>query len=336
MKEEIHSLRSLDHPSIVKIHEYAEDAKSCQLIIILEYVPGGSCRSLLRNGCDKPLSEASVSRFVCHALQAMAHSHRRGVVHRDLKPDNMMLTSAAGDGTQDCKIIDFGLARDCGNAMSSRRCNALTERVGTPAYMAPEVVDKDVSYTSKADIWSIGVAALELLIAKNPFLGESRSSTYRIIKGFADFDVFFASEWPEIFSLSPLARDFVRFLLTADPEDRPSAEQALQHPWLRDRLGLRLPDSPKSARAPRRRKVVVDERSTLASTARAARKSDFFICSKAEDRGDKGATIPLPSCFTTRTNRFRYGSESPPAKEECVMKLRLCTLGSQALANLGG
>lgn len=236
VREEVRVLRSLDHPNIVKIHEYADDMELRQLIIIFEHVAGGSCASLLQRHSLTPLPKPMVARLLSQALQAVAHSHGRGVLHRDLKPEHLLLTAASSDGVQDCKIIDFGLATCCGLSPGSL-CGIESEKpVGTPAYMAPEVVSKqkDISDASKSDIWSLGVTALELLTGRNPFQMGSHTSAIRMLRNFRDIDDYMAShgktlEWC---SLCPSAQNFVRTLLAVDPSKRPSAVQALQHPWL--------------------------------------------------------------------------------------------------------
>lgn len=236
MKEEVRVLRTLNHPHIVKIHEYAEDKDRAELVLILEYIAGGSCGGLLKKRSRQPLPEHIVARFVRQMLEAVAYSHGKGVVHRDLKPEHMMLTKTSmslSDGVPDIKIIDFGLAaRYSGSDMGHSR--GLRQRVGTPCYMAPEVVDKATAYTSKADIWSVGVSALELLTGKRPFAGENSKRTYEKIRMYTNLDALLASEGNRLewHALSSGARDFLRSLLEAEPSRRPTASEALQHAWL--------------------------------------------------------------------------------------------------------
>lgn len=312
--------------------------------------------SLLQKGWRKPLPEALAARFVYQVLQAVAHSHRRGVIHRDLKPDHMMLTGTLPDGNRDCKIIDFGLAAYCGTSM--HRSNELKERVGTPAYMAPEVVDKEkgISDTSKVDIWSIGVTALELLTGKNPFHMESRVSTFRTIRQFSDFDEFMASHgnMPEWCLLNPAAQDFVRTLLAADPSHRPSAVQALQHPWLAQyRVSSCMPVDrqriPHSARTlphcSSPEGGLVYEVGRVPLSARAAFQSFTTGFVQKSQHGqpleascDRGGGMALPSCYgqLRRPRPCRSSSDSPPGAEERARKIRLSNIGTQALARLGG
>jgi calcium-dependent protein kinase len=234
MREEVNVLRRLEHPSIVKLHEHTEDKSSNQLLIILEYIPGGSCRSLLKKQGGKPLLEVQVAHFMSDVFDALVHCHTRGVIHRDLKPDHMMLTGTL-DGRPKCTIIDFGLSVSCCDANSMHMLHTeLMKRVGTPAYMAPEVVDRDVSCTSKADVWSAAVSALVLVTGSNPFSCEDEVLTFKVIGRFEDLDDLVAARgdlqaWR---SLKPAAKAFLHSLLKTAPSDRLSAVQALQHLWI--------------------------------------------------------------------------------------------------------
>lgn len=318
MREEVRVLRSLDHPNIVKIHEYAEDRDRAQLILILEYIPGGSCGSLLKKRWHQPLSEPLVARFVRQTLQAVAHSHGRGIVHRDLKPEHMMLTTAKLDGVPDCKIIDFGLAAHYGSSGTGLHSRELTQRVGTPAYMAPEVADRDAAYTSKADIWSVGVSALELLIGKRPFACDNAKRTYERIHFYTDLDTLMTSvgnplEWH---ALSSGARDFLRSLLEVEPCRRPTAAEALQHPWLGQ--GLTACDFVSASNTPDQSRC-----SSVQPGAFRGRSKEKAAGSE-EPRNGRFQPVPPPR---------RASTESPRPDGS---KLHLSQLGSRVLAHLGG
>jgi len=351
MKEEVRALHSLDHSNIVKIHEHAYDVDNCQLVIVLEYISGGSCRRLLQQRSGKPLPESFVAHCINQVLSAVAHSHSRGVVHRDLKPEHMMLTSFTPDGHKDCKLIDFGLAACGGNSSNMHGSCAL---VGTPAYMAPEVVDEDRRALDayKADVWSVGIIVLELLIGKNPFHLENRLSTFAAIRRFRSFDELLAShggmmEWN---MLSPMAQAFVRMLLVADPWQRPSASQAMHHPWLMDLHGSvclpglsaskSMPNSARPCETSGEDGIYRLHRSTAATLQPTPPMFNKQV-SACPPEHDKGIDMCLPSCYgQSRRPRpcrsSRSSSDSPPATGECNKMIRLSSLGSQALARLGG
>lgn len=242
MKKEVRILSQLDHPHIVKIHEYAEDKERDKLILILEYISGGTCADLLKRE-GGALGEPLVARLVRQLLVAVAYCHEHGVVHRDIKPENMMIVQSSATRSPDCKVIDFGLAASSGSsedveglgeAEVTPRCPGWGKRVGTPAYMAPEAVDWRTACGSKADVWSVGVSCLELLTGVRLFQGDSVKATFAKIRGFRGAETLQAavgrtSSWRR---LSSGGRDFVRWLLQAEPAKRPSAAEALAHPWL--------------------------------------------------------------------------------------------------------
>mmetsp|Transcript_131690 Transcript_131690/g.232843 ORF Transcript_131690/g.232843 Transcript_131690/m.232843 type:complete len:514 (-) Transcript_131690:280-1821(-) len=332
MREEVRVLRSLDHPNIVKIHEYAEDKDRAQLILILEYISGGSCASLLKSRWRQPLPEPLVARFVRQMLQAVAHSHGKGIVHRDLKPEHMMLTTSSLDSVPDCKIIDYGLAARYGAQSTMWQPRELTRRVGTPAYMAPEVVDREAAYSSKADLWSVGVSALELLTGKRPFVGDDCKRTYERIRSYSNLDALLAStgnpmEWH---ALSSGARDFLRSLLQADPDKRPAASEALQHHWLG--TALTAADAGRVAGAKEQnRSAVVHRRCRSVQPERLHRRAPAPVTDNVEPAA-KAEVQAIPFATAMR----RASTESPPVHPDKLgSKLHLSMLGSHLLAHLG-
>jgi serine/threonine protein kinase len=226
MTREIEVLASLDHPHVVKLFEYAEDVARQELILILEYIPGGCCDGLLKRQSGR-LAESLVARLLNQLLVALAYCHSCGVVHRDIKPENMMLTSPGFLRNPDCKLIDFGLACSPGHATTN-------DCVGTPGYIAPEVV-RFMPPTSSADIWSVGVTALELLLGFRVFDVSGHSSREKIfdaVKRYSRFEDLNLDGVPAWRQCSDEAQDFVQWLLEVDPRQRPTAAEALEHPWL--------------------------------------------------------------------------------------------------------
>eukprot|EP00929_Paragymnodinium_shiwhaense_P122796 TRINITY_DN9590_c0_g1_i1.p1 TRINITY_DN9590_c0_g1~~TRINITY_DN9590_c0_g1_i1.p1 ORF type:complete len:550 (+),score=121.71 TRINITY_DN9590_c0_g1_i1:75-1724(+) len=223
MKKEIQHLKTLDHPSILKLFEYAEDAPKQQIIMILEYIEGGDCLKLLET-YDNLIPEPLVARLMYQLMVALSYCHKNNVIHRDIKPDNMMLVYPEGSDLPDCKLIDFGLA--------ARSQGALTLFAGTPKYMAPEALQRK-PYTSKADIWSSAITALHMLTGDGPF-SSPWEKTVPKYQNFSDIQGVLnkRSSWT---SRSHQCGQFIQGLLRRDPSSRPSAEEALSFDWVHDK-----------------------------------------------------------------------------------------------------
>merc|ERR1719163_1789705 len=162
MKMEIEVLKKLDHPHIVKIFEYAEEGDT--LYLIMEMLPGGDMIQLLeKKGAG--LDEAFVAKAMRHLIAPLEYCHDMNILHRDVKPDNMMLTAKPGFwGSPDIKVIDFGLAKAC-EAAKTTTDDAIS---GTLAYMSPELITKQ-PFGAATDLWSVGVLCYKMLVNKLPF-----------------------------------------------------------------------------------------------------------------------------------------------------------------------
>ncbi len=162
------------HPGIVTIHDVAPGGDGTPAFIAMEYVEGTDLKELIkRQGALDPSAVADLVRGIGSALD---YAHAKGVVHRDVKPANVILTSDRG-----IRITDFGIARLDAFEVSNLTLDG--QMLGTPNYMAPEqVMGSEVDH--RADIFSLGVIAYELLTGKKPFLGENLTAvTHKIVHG---------------------------------------------------------------------------------------------------------------------------------------------------------
>jgi len=179
-----------------------------------------------------------VADIVSQVLCALSHCHALEVIHRDVKPGNVMLTeldstaAARRKSRYHATLIDFGCA-------ARTQDGGLREAAGTPAYIAPEMLVADPRYNAKVDVWSCGVCAFEMLTGTVPFgrpshYGGDVNKVYRKIRSYkrsknAEEELAAIPQWEH---LSEDARDFLRCVLAADPDMRPTANEAGDHKWL--------------------------------------------------------------------------------------------------------
>ncbi|RWR90003.1 CDPK-related kinase 5 [Cinnamomum micranthum f. kanehirae] len=224
VRREVKILRALTgHNNLVQFYDAYEDHDN--VYIVMELCEGGELldRILSRGG---KYSEDDAKAVMVQILNVVAFCHLQGVVHRDLKPENFLYTSK--DENSQLKAIDFGLSDFV------RPDERLNDIVGSAYYVAPEVLHR--SYSSEADVWSVGVIAYILLCGSRPFWAGTESGIFRaVLKADPSFD---EPPWP---SLSVEAKDFVKRLLIKDPRKRMTAVQALCHPWIRNYNNIKVP-----------------------------------------------------------------------------------------------
>ncbi|CAK8996775.1 Calcium-dependent protein kinase 2 (PfCDPK2) [Durusdinium trenchii] len=212
LKREISIMKQVDHPNIIKLMDVYED--EAFLYIVMELCTGGELfDKIIEAGHYR---EADAKALVRQMLDAVAYLHKHHIAHRDLKPENFLFASEDKDAP--LKLIDFGLSRFYQDDVMMRT------RVGTPYYLAPEVLQKN--YDKKCDVWSIGVLMYILLCGYPPFYGDSEKQIYGMInKGVYDFP---KEEWDLV---SQRAKDLIHLMLKTDPTERIDAETALRHRW---------------------------------------------------------------------------------------------------------
>ncbi|MCQ2816332.1 MAG: protein kinase [archaeon] len=209
---EILILRKLDHPNIMKIYEYFVNDNF--YYFIMEYVPGGELYDQITKmqNYDERLA-CLVTRQI---LSSISYLHQMNIVHRDLKPENMMLTN---EKDMTIKLIDFGAANYV------KPGEFLSLKIGSPYYIAPEVIEG--KYGLECDLWSIGVILYILLVGYPPFEGDTNNEILqKISNGKYSLN---GEGWNQI---SKQAKDLIQNLLVQDPKKRISALAALKHPWI--------------------------------------------------------------------------------------------------------
>ncbi|EPZ34924.1 Protein kinase, catalytic domain-containing protein [Rozella allomycis CSF55] len=156
VKEELDVIQYLQHSNIVEYYglEYHKD----HVHILMEYCSGGSLENLIRN---EPITEVSIIKQISvQILEGLRYLHSKDIIHRDIKPDNILIDSKGV-----VKLVDFGAAKI---VKSKKTVNGANTLIGTPAYMAPEIIIGD-EVTTKVDIWSFGCTVLEMATGKRPW-----------------------------------------------------------------------------------------------------------------------------------------------------------------------
>jgi len=211
----------LDHPNIVSTVDFATTPDGL-LFLVLEYLEGQDLGHLLLDRGPLPPSEAL--HYFRQMMHGIAHAHGRGLVHRDLKPDNLFIIPR--DGTNHLKIVDFGLAHLVdSHADEHERMTRAGEIFGTPEFMAPEQV-RGGEITARTDLYAAGIILYQLLSGRTPFASDNPTDTLVRQCSAEPPPLGSDGEGPD---LAPQVGDLIACLLAKDPEDRPeSAAQVLE------------------------------------------------------------------------------------------------------------
>lgn len=210
VKREISILRHLRHPNIIHLHEVL--ASRSKIYMVLELVNGGELFD--RVSKSGRLSENLCRRYFQQLVAAVGYCHSRGVFHRDLKLENLLL-----DDNGDLKVSDFGLSAIPDQVQADGLFHTLC---GTPAYVAPEILAKKGYSAAAVDLWSCGIILFVLVAGYLPFNDANLMAMYRkIYRG-----EFRCPKWT-----SPELRDLIGRLLDRNPDTRITVEEILAHPW---------------------------------------------------------------------------------------------------------
>ena len=217
---EINVMRSLNHPNIIRLEEVHESVNSVYLVT--EMLEGGEL--LAKVASKSGLEYSEVARVMRCMMKSLSYLAERNLMHRDLKPDNMILKDNSQLDKCTLKLIDFGLAT------SYDVTEYIFKRCGTPGFVAPEIINglsgSNIKYTSKCDVFSAGIIFYLLLTGKYPFEGTSFKDILQKNKACKmDFKHYKIKK-------EPLALDLLQRMLEIDPEKRISAREVLQHVYL--------------------------------------------------------------------------------------------------------
>lgn len=182
------------------------------MLIVIELAAGGDLLSYVRK--RRTLKEEVAKSLFKQLVTALSYCHQKGIVHRDIKLDNLLLTI---DGQ--VKICDFGVSKQ------TKPGEVMTERCGTPAYIAPEVLQEKGYSGCKSDLWSAGVVLYAMLYGSVPFKANNMAELQDQIR---------AGDYKLKDTVPAPARDLISKILEIDPKKRLSSAQILSHPWMLD------------------------------------------------------------------------------------------------------
>jgi len=209
---EIKIMKQCRSPYIISY--YGSYFKENELWIVMEYCGAGSVSDLMRI-TDKRMSEDQIAVILKDALKGLIYLHSKRKIHRDIKAGNILLNNK-GEG----KLADFGVSGQLSDTMAKRQTV-----IGTPFWMAPEVI-QEVGYDVKADLWSLGITAIEMAEGKPPYSNIHPMRAIFMIPSRPPPRLTEPEKWSKDFN------DFVAQCLTKNPEQRPNATDLLKHSFI--------------------------------------------------------------------------------------------------------
>jgi serine/threonine protein kinase len=171
-QHEVRISAKLEHPNIIPIYSVAQAGKI--YYFVMKYIEGTSLSNIIAKGMEN----REISRVVNRVAEALNYAHGKGVIHRDIKPDNIMISSAG-----EVFIMDFGVAR----AIHVPRLTNRGDNIGTPKYMSPEQI-QGKELDGRSDLYSLGIVIYEMLMGEPPFMGDTTALMYKHVNEPVDFE----------------------------------------------------------------------------------------------------------------------------------------------------
>ncbi|TMW56370.1 hypothetical protein Poli38472_006380 [Pythium oligandrum] len=229
VRDEVQIMRSLYHRNIVLLFEVIEAEDDDKIYLVLEYMPTGPCMVFKKEAQEftSPITQGVLTEELAQAhtrdiLNGLSYLHRRGICHRDLKPDNILLNT-----TGRCHLSDFGCALACSVDKRGDILRPLvTDTIGTYQFLAPECCSGEPYDPFAVDVWAVGMILFIFLFGKLPF---EASGTKELFDEITSLDIAVHLEGREI---PPQCRDLLVRLLQRNASDRITLAAALGHPWL--------------------------------------------------------------------------------------------------------
>ncbi|XP_056856427.1 serine/threonine-protein kinase BLUS1 isoform X3 [Raphanus sativus] len=220
IRKEVHIMSLIEHPNLLKAHCSFIDRDT--LWIVMPYMSGGSCFHLMKTVYPEGFEQPIIATLLREVLKALVYLHRQGHIHRDVKAGNILVHSRGV-----VKLGDFGVSAcmfDSGERMRTRNTF-----VGTPCWMAPEVMQQVDGYDFKADIWSFGITALELAHGHAPFSKYPPMKVLLMTLQNAPPSL----DYDRDKKFSKSFRELIAACLVKDPKKRPTSAKLLKHPFFK-------------------------------------------------------------------------------------------------------
>lgn len=276
-RREIHLAAQLQHPHIVPLLTAGEDGDL--LYYTMPFVSGESLRVRLEERGRLPVKD--VVRILTDIVDALAYAHAHGVVHRDIKPGNVLTQRSHA------LVTDFGVAKALSAALPAAGATTSGLAIGTPAYMAPEQLAADPAADHRVDLYAVGLLAYELLSGEAPFAGPSPTATMaaQLTRDPAPIE----SQRPDV---PPALSAIIRDCLAKDPDLRPPTAEALLARLEELPAGAYTPTQPVAAR---RSIIGVRRAGMLAGGATALVLIGALLNRQLSGREDDGSALPSPT-----------------------------------------
>ncbi|OMJ91143.1 hypothetical protein SteCoe_6407 [Stentor coeruleus] len=221
LQRELTILKTVDHPNIIKLYEVFEDDK--YIHIVMECCSGGELYDRLEK--KGKYSEKEAAFLMYKLFYSINHLHVSNIAHRDLKPENCLFDTKRDDA--EVKLVDFGLAS------KFTKDKGMSTVVGTPYYVAPEIINGN--YGPECDIWSLGVILHTLLVGYPPFRGENKAEIFKKV-----LKAKYSLKEKEFETVSKEAKELIKKLLNPDSKKRITAAEAMEDIWFRNTISTTI------------------------------------------------------------------------------------------------
>ena len=219
VRTEVAILKKMSHPHVVQLYEALDDPENDKLFLVFEYCAGGPLCHIEPGRQGERLAEDRARLYFRQILSGVEYMHANGIMHRDIKPDNILMSNELV-----CKISDFGVSKMIWESGS----DLVHQSVGTPAFMSPELchIGAVESHGYSDDIWALGITLYALLMGRLPFYRDDLFELYEAIQ----HDQLCLKDC----RASPACQDLLRSMLDKAEPNRISVPDMFKHPWVTD------------------------------------------------------------------------------------------------------